>query len=158
MRILALTQFIVMSAAVLAAQNPQDFEVASIKPNTSGQLPVGPPPNAPGHIVERAVPALVLVRRAYPGVAISGLPGWAESERYDVDVRFASGTPGDQLSQMWRRLLSDRMKLVAHDETRQRPAYRLVRSRKDGTLGPQLQSVDAQMRATGCQHTRRDTP
>jgi uncharacterized protein (TIGR03435 family) len=61
-----------------------------------------------------------------------------ESERYDTEVRFPPGTSGEQQAQMWQRLLADRMKLAVRPETRQRSAYRLVRSRSDGTLGPQL--------------------
>jgi len=138
MRILISAQVAILGGIVLAAQNPVEFDVASIKANTSGQLPVGPPPNGPGRTVDRAVPALVLVRRAYPGATVTGLPNWAESERYDVEVHFATAATAEQQAQMWRKLLSDRMKLEAHYEVRQRPAYRLVRSRSDGQLGPQL--------------------
>jgi uncharacterized protein (TIGR03435 family) len=37
-----------------------------------------------------------------------------------------------------RDLLADRFRLIAHQETRELPAYRLVLARKDGPLGPQL--------------------
>src|SRR6266480_406461 len=39
---------------------------------------------------------------------------------------------------MLRDLLADRFRLIAHQETRELPAYALVLARKDGALGPQL--------------------
>src|SRR6266436_2076231 len=39
---------------------------------------------------------------------------------------------------MLRALLVDRFKVIAHQETRELPAYELVLARKDGALGPQL--------------------
>ena len=47
---------------------------------------------------------------------------------------------GDHLS-MWRALLIDRFKLVAHLEKRTRPAYDLVLARAGSKLGPGLTRV-----------------
>jgi uncharacterized protein (TIGR03435 family) len=127
-----------------SASTRPEFEVASIKRNTtpmptsSGRLQNVPP----GETRLVAVPARSLVLRAYPTTLnpaeITGLPAWADSERYDVTVRASPDATRDETLQMWRALLADRMKLRAHYETRSRPAYRLAVARADGRLGPQI--------------------
>jgi uncharacterized protein (TIGR03435 family) len=94
-----------------------------------------------------------LILRAYPGdraaqppgafgaprpPRVLGLPSWAESERYDVNVKGAAGLTREQQQQMWRALLADRMKLAAHYEMREEPSYDLVPARGDRRLGAQL--------------------
>jgi uncharacterized protein (TIGR03435 family) len=69
---------------------------------------------------------------------IVGLPAWAESERYDVEARGKAGASDEEVIQMWRALVADRLKLRVHYQTRPRPAYRLVLVRDVGRLGPQL--------------------
>jgi len=123
---------------------PLEFEVASIKRNTSDRPPIGAPlnPAATSEVVLRWSPARIMVLRAFPvstiPVEIVGLPSWADSERYDVVAKVKPGTTLPEQQQMWRALLADRMKLVAHYETRQRQAYELVVARTDGQLGSQL--------------------
>ena len=143
-----------VAATGAGAQNPaptapqptasMEFEVASIKRNTSDRPTMtGPPPNpASGQITLTRIPARFLATRAYPGltapVVVEGLPGWADSEYYDVTVKFRPGaTPAEQ-AEMWKRLLSERMKLAAHYEMRTRRAYNLVIARADRRLGPDL--------------------
>jgi len=50
---------------------------------------------------------------------------------------------------MLRNLLADRFKLAAHRETRDMPAYALVRAKADGTLGPQMRrsTIDCEAEA-----------
>jgi uncharacterized protein (TIGR03435 family) len=121
-----------------------EFEVASIRRNTSATpIPSGPPPNpASGQMTLSWIPARFLATRAYPDLTtplvVEGLPAWADSERYDVTVKFRPGaTPAEQ-AEMWKALLADRMKLRAHYETKPRTGYRLVVARPDRRLGPQL--------------------
>ena len=68
-----------------AGQSPE-FEVASIKKNTTNQFATGPLPNPGTGLVSLInVPARTIVLRAYPvrtfPIQVVGLPSWAESER-----------------------------------------------------------------------------
>src|SRR5689334_2923104 len=125
------------------AQAPLEFEVASIKRNTSDRPTPGANVNPSGGVVSATwIPARFLVIRAFTNLSlpllVEGLPGWADSERWDVIARFRPGATVEEQAQMWRRLLEDRMHLQAHVETRTRPAYKLVLARSDHRLGPHL--------------------
>jgi uncharacterized protein (TIGR03435 family) len=122
-----------------------EFEGASIRRNTSDRPTptAGPPPTAAsGQLTLNWIPARFLATRAYPDlttpVIVEGLPGWAETERYDVTVKFPPGATASDQAAMWRTLLAERMKLQAHYETRARAGYRLVMARADRRLGPDL--------------------
>jgi len=142
---------VVMASTAIASQSPLspvppaiEFEVASIKRNTSDRLtPSGGPFNpTSGQITQTWIPARFIITRAFPDLTtpleVIGLPGWADTERYDVTVKYTPGATQEQQAQMWRTLLADRMKLQAHYETRERPGYRLVLARPDGKLGPSI--------------------
>src|SRR4051812_23608072 len=129
-------------AAVLVSpvlgQGPE-FEVASIKRNTSADLPIGPPPDpATGEIRLRQVPARTLILQAYPLQTIPSqivnLPAWAD-DRYDVIAKGKPGATAAERQQMFRALLAERMKLAAHYETREQDSYDLVFAKNDKRLG-----------------------
>jgi uncharacterized protein (TIGR03435 family) len=154
MRRLVLPLILAGSLVRLAGQGVE-FDVASIKRNLGNDLPPGSvggqvAPSGPnpttGQIDFINVPARTLVLSAYPvatfPVEVVGLPGWADSERYDVMARARPRSSPQQLEQMWRALLTVRMKLSAHYETRPRPAYNLVLARADRALGAQLKPMD----------------
>ena len=129
-------------SVTLAAQASIEFDVASIKRNTSAvPRSVAPTPTS-GQITLSAIPARFLATRAYPDltnpVVVEGLPAWAGTERYDVIVKFRPGASTAEQVAMWKTLLADRMKLRAHYETRPRSGYRLLMARADGRLGPAL--------------------
>jgi uncharacterized protein (TIGR03435 family) len=50
---------------------------------------------------------------------------------------------------MLRRLLAERFRLAAHNETRELPIYALVMARKDGRMGPRLRRTDADCALAG---------
>jgi len=119
-----------------------EFEVASIKPNNSSNLP---PLNPVVLMVLRngarfarngrytmqginATTLSVLIQAAYDvrDFQILEAPGWVSSDRYDVDARAAEGTTFEQMRPMLESLLADRFKLVLRHETRQLPVYELV--------------------------------
>jgi uncharacterized protein (TIGR03435 family) len=118
----------------------QEFDVASIKRNTSGQIgnAMRTMPDGTEVIVNSAIRNFL--GAAYPSQSgeYVGLPDWAQSERYDLTVKPPAGATRDQQRQMWRALFADRMKLAAHDETIEQPIYNLVLARPDGRLGPKL--------------------
>jgi bla regulator protein blaR1 len=129
------------------------FEVASIKPNKSGdrgmffQIPHG------GRFRAVNVGVKMLIGYAYNirDFQISGGPGWLNSEKYDIEAKTegaASDDPmklseeqrkhqEDQLRLMVQSLLADRFKLTIRQETKELPVYALAIAKN----GPKLQAA-----------------
>jgi uncharacterized protein (TIGR03435 family) len=146
--------------AALAAQTPQPpadppaFEVASIKPNNSGDGRVFAQ-TQPGRMTMTNVTLRLLIRQAYQlqDFQITGGPGWMASDHFDVIAKMPDGflpppgppPPGSgpgPLQLMLRGLLAERFKLAVHNETKDSPIYALILARKDGQLGPQLKKSE----------------
>ena len=132
---------------IVRAQTTPDalaFEVASVKPNKSGEPSIrfGLLPGGRFNAVN--VPARQLIVFAYAPMQafqIEGGPGWINSDRFDVTAK-AEGNPPPAapnqpgpLALMMRTLLADRFKLKAHIEMKEMPTYALVLARSDGRLG-----------------------
>jgi len=152
---LAVTSVATVAALPLTAQetgNKLAFEVASVKPNKSGNqptmnFPLGPGdvfnPNG-GYLSATNLPFVTYLFFAYrimgnqAKYVLPQLPGWASTDRFDIQAR-AGGNPGkDEMRLMMRSLLAERFKLAVHIETRQVPALALVLI-KPGKFGPHLQ-------------------
>jgi uncharacterized protein (TIGR03435 family) len=113
------------------------FEVASIRRNNSSR---------PGQMITLrgntflaenvTVHDLVITAFRVNSDQVSGTPGWASSERYDVLGRPASEATWEQHLQMLQRLLADRLNLSIRREMREVPAYALVVSRNGPKLNP----------------------
>lgn len=128
-------------SAFAQASSPLEFDVASIKPNTSGSTSSSGRAIPGGEVMLTNALPVSMVSVAYPpgpGGRVIGMPSWASNQRYDVIVEASPGTTREQQTMMWRTLLADRMKLVAHYETREEPGYDLVLAHSDGHFGPQL--------------------
>jgi uncharacterized protein (TIGR03435 family) len=142
---------IASSLPMLSAQAPVNptFEVASIKPNKSGDQASSSFVRPGSRYNATNVTLRMLMRSAYGvhDMQIAGSPSWIDSERFDS----VANAEGDQPTSMFRgqarlmlrSLLADRFKLVLHNETRELPIYALVVARGDRKLGPQLQPSDA---------------
>lgn len=120
------------------ATKPKAFEVVSIKPNKEGTSG-GVQELANG---ERYVNTTlnVLVEGAYGRFSeneVLGMPSWAKSERYDIDLRIDANTANEwknlsdkerfeQEQAMLQSMLADRCQLKAHLETKELPVYELV--------------------------------
>jgi len=152
---------------VLGAQAPQTpqppqepaggwaFEVASIKPNNSADARVMMQMQ-PGQLRATNATLRQLVRQAYglQDFQISGGPSWLASDHFDLIAKMPEGfqpTPGPPpapggpptpMQQMLRRLLAERFKFAAHNETKDAPVYALVVARSDGKLGPQIKKSE----------------
>jgi uncharacterized protein (TIGR03435 family) len=124
------------------AQKPA-FEVASIKPNRSGQqraaIPVAFLPG--GRFTATNATLVDVIVQVYPTrrVQMQGGPDWIDSERFDIVAK--APDPGqqvdlDQMRQMVQALLEDRFQLKLHIEKKEMPVYALVR----GKDAPKLQS------------------
>lgn len=135
---------------VTGAASPA-FEVASVKPNKSGdqRVMIQLPPT--GRFTATNIPLRLLLRQAFDvqGFQIVGGPNWLDSDRFDIVAKTPDGmTAPEQMRPMLRALLADRFKLVAHNETREMPIYSLVLARTDAKLGPALSvaKVDCEAR------------
>ena len=75
-------------------------------------------------------------------------PGWAKSDTYDilVKVRDRVGVNLDTVGPIAREVLLERFRAMTHIESRELPAYLLMRARENGPLGPRL--APAQMDCT----------
>jgi bla regulator protein BlaR1 len=147
--------FGVLSAPQSRAQSQADgaplpsFEVASIKPNHSGdgrvfiQIP-------PGRFTATNVTLKFLIEFAYniKDPQLSGAPGWTGSERYDVEAKEEDSSADArqklgpeqrerQLRLMVQSLLADRFKLKVTRETKELPVYALVVAKN----GPKLKET-----------------
>jgi uncharacterized protein (TIGR03435 family) len=141
-------------ATPLWAQAPPSFDVASVKPNKSGDFRRGLGPEPGGRFVAINVPLRDLVALAY-GISnldaesrVIGGPDWMARERFDVTAKAAGSPAPSDYPPMVKAMLAARFKLQAHDEVRDVQAFALVRARADGTLGPQLRksAVDCDAR------------
>jgi uncharacterized protein (TIGR03435 family) len=148
----------------LGAQSPQpaatapSFEVASVKPNSSGDGRVMIQ-NPPGRFVATNITLRMLIRNAYQlqDFQISGGPGWLASDHFDINAKVPDqyrdlppmrpGSGPGPMQLMIRALLAERFKLTVHNETKDSPIYALVLARSDGKLGPNLNKSETDCEA-----------
>jgi uncharacterized protein (TIGR03435 family) len=127
--------------ALMLSLSAQTFEVASVKPNKSGDQRVMLQLPPTGRFTATNIPLRLLLRQAFDvqDFQIVGGPNWLNTDRFDIIAKAPDGTvTPEQMRPMLRALLADRFKLVTHNETREMPIYSLVLARQDGKLGPKL--------------------
>jgi uncharacterized protein (TIGR03435 family) len=140
---------IVVAVIPLASQTPAQqkpsFEVASIKPNVSGDLRVSLETQAGGRFTATNVSLKMLITNAYHvlNFQVLGGPDWINKDRWDVLAKAEDGTmpstPSagrsrslpDSIQVLTQALIEDRFRLRMHRETRQLSVYDLVIA-KDG--------------------------
>jgi uncharacterized protein (TIGR03435 family) len=134
--------FACLCAAALRAQTPApvEFDVVSIKRNTSGNAGGGGRtlPDGTEQMTNFAIRQFIGAASPVPTREVIGLPDWAMTERYDVVLKPPPGSTQDQQREMWRTMFATRMKLAAHVEQRERDVYLMTLARSDGRLGPEL--------------------
>lgn len=113
------------------------FEVASVKPNTSGENTAKTSARDGSFTAKNALPS-VLIAAAFnvKEFQLIGGPNWIRSEGFDVQGRSPAGqtfTPS-----MLKTLLEDRFSLVAHRDISEAPIYALIVGRTGSRLGPQI--------------------
>jgi uncharacterized protein (TIGR03435 family) len=123
------------AAALPAIPAPREFEVASIKPadpnvrNSRSQIQPG------GRVNIVGMPMHFLLSQAFNvtnSEQLAGLPGWVDSERFDITAKAPSDGPSapaldrESAAPMMRSLLEERFKMTYHTEDRQVTAYSLV--------------------------------
>ena len=139
-----------------ADSRPIAFEVASIKPNASGDVMESVSLQASGGLRMTGFRLQTLIRVAYasgptltPDRVIGG-PAWINSDRFDIvakaegDLMFdVEGRRPARVIAMLKTLLEDRFAVRVHMESRRMSALALRLSRRDRKLGPQLNESTA---------------
>jgi uncharacterized protein (TIGR03435 family) len=131
----------VLVAALTAfgqTETSPSFEVASIKPNSSGSG------DSDSHgttgqltITNRSLKDLIALAYSVPPVLIAG-PDWLDSTRFDIVAKVPAGVGKDKRPTMMKALLIERFHLVVHNDSKEMPAYALVLAKS----GPKLQQVE----------------
>ncbi|HZI29273.1 MAG TPA: TIGR03435 family protein [Gemmatimonadaceae bacterium] len=136
------------AASQSPVQSPTTFEVASVKRNTNGTRSVSPIPwgtQPGGRWTMLNGTAYMLIRYAHGtgNSEVLGLPGWAETDRFDVVAKASVESADIEMRGMVRTLLAERFGLRTHIEHRERSTYALVVANQAGAGGPQLRGIDA---------------
>jgi len=137
---LASLAFALASCALLAQDTaPLTFDVASVKPNRSGEnsTHIG---HSGGTLTVTNATLKYCILRAY-GVAdaqVSG-PSWLDTERYDIVAKAAADAANDRHALRLRALLAERFKLAVHRETKEAPVYALVVAKN----GPKIKKEES---------------
>lgn len=130
---------LVLAFTSVGAQGPQ-FEVASVKPNVSGDIGGRFGVRAGGQLEVLNNSLRNIVRNAWglQDYQIVGGPDWFDRDRFDITAKPETAPRNrEEMAQMIKALLADRFKLRTHVETRQVPIFALV-SQGNGVPGPKL--------------------
>lgn len=135
-----LTALAFLTSTLLAQTEQLSFEVASIKPHP-GIITFSSDPSVHGRrVVATASTLLDFVTYAYSVRydQISGGPGWAGSDHYDLEaVASGEGTlTSEKSKEMVRSLLSERFQLRVHFDRQEIPMYALVVAKGGPKLRP----------------------
>jgi uncharacterized protein (TIGR03435 family) len=139
LRALAIGNCILLAAVSGRGQTdmPPAFEVASVKPNTSG--------SGSSHtsgttgqltITNRSLKEPIETAYNVQDFQIAG-PEWLGAVKFDIVAKIPAGAQKDQRPAMMQALLAERFQLAVHRESKEMPAYALV----VGKSGPKLQQV-----------------
>jgi uncharacterized protein (TIGR03435 family) len=118
-----------LAAAILCSA--ASFDVASIKPNQSGERTMLYQPGRGGRFTATNCSLNLLIQYAYDVVRyqISGAPEWVVSDRFDVSAKAERDTEIREIPAMLQRLLEDRFQLKYHWDTKEAAGYSLVVSK-----------------------------
>ena len=136
-----------VSAQVIKSDGPKpQFEVATVRPNKSGEQGASLGPRPGGRLIGTNQTLRNLIRNAFnvqPDQLIGG-PDWLDADRFDIQAKAADADLNEkgmlsypQFMLRLQSLLEDRFRMVTHWEMRERPVYVLVLA-SPGKLGPRL--------------------
>jgi len=129
-----MTRIAAVLVVVASCVSGQSFEVASIRPHVqspsgAGTGRVGLSVSGSRLTVENlSLSGLITYAYDLKDYQVLGLPGWAESDRYDVSAK-AEGDgelTRDSARPMMQTLLAERFQLKVHRGTKDTPVYELV--------------------------------
>lgn len=141
-----------MNVAIIRAQSPKKFEVASVRraeiPSNAFGVPVFPTTggvgtSSPGRITYRGTWLPPLIAEAF-GVRTDQVtgPAWLTTERYDIVANIPPGATKDDFKLMLADLLRERFRLQFHMDSNIRPIYVLRAGKNGPTLKPTERRVD----------------
>jgi uncharacterized protein (TIGR03435 family) len=133
---------------------PTEFEVASVKPADPSQRMPRFQMQPGGKLTAEGMAMRFLISRAFNtnnSEQVTGLPGWADTERFDIIAKAPSAGPAapaldmEAAAPMMRALLADRFKMTYHTEERPVSAYSLAPAK------PKMKKADPASR-TSCKN------
>jgi bla regulator protein blaR1 len=141
-------------ALLSASAGAQTFEVAAIKPSQpaggdrqfSGFQTLG---GGRFNTVNTSVRMMIAFAYNIKDYQLSGGPGWANSENYDITAKAESNATEAQFRLMLQALLKDRFKLALRHETKDAPIYELVVAKGGSKLQEDATSAKLRMGMTG---------
>jgi len=138
---------IVLLSGLLSGQSttaPPVFEVADVHVSAAGTKQTGG--FMPGGRLElRATTMLDLISMAFgmEPEMVAGGPSWISVDHFDVIAKAPSAAASEEMLQaMMKALLADRFKLVAHQETKDMPAYVLTVGKNGPKLRPAAKAAE----------------
>ena len=135
--------FLTGLCATLLLADPVTFDVASVKARPEIVGNPGPEEMSahPGSVRMRNVRLASAVIWAYELKLYQlACPNWVWNARYDISAKASDGTEVSVLRQMMQTLLSERLRLVSHRETKSMKCYLLT----VGKDGPKLHETAAE--------------
>jgi len=129
---------------MLGIQTRPTFEVASIKPNNSGDGRSNIGIRQGGRLIATNATLKNLIMMAYlvQDFQVSGGPGWIEADHYDVNAVANENVAPEQVYLMTQALLEERFKLKVHRGTKETDAY-VLRLGKNGTKLQEVRGEDS---------------
>lgn len=136
--------------AVLLAQTPLKFEVATVKPAAPNAVRNRVVPSAPDRLSIPSMNLTWLVYTAYgeglgTSYRVTGVPADIDRVSYEIEAKAPQPATQRQLRIMLRSLLEERFALKIHTEVASGDSdnvYGLFLNRSDGKLGPNVQPWD----------------
>jgi uncharacterized protein (TIGR03435 family) len=135
-----------IAVALLSAAVAQEFEVASVKINTSGRQQSSLS-RSHGQVTFENVSLRECIAFGYDigegqDYALQG-PVWLDSVRFDVSAKTSPEASREQITRMVRALLAERFRLKIHRETRELNVYVLLVARGGPKLSPASDKEDS---------------
>jgi uncharacterized protein (TIGR03435 family) len=126
--ILAVALMLLIAAApALVSQQQAAFDVASVKPNHSGDPNRLIRPSGGGVSVSNMyLQDLMVFAYQVRDFQISGGPGWLSTDHFDIEAKAPGNVNPDQTKLMMQSLLADRFKLALHREIKELPIFDLA--------------------------------
>jgi uncharacterized protein (TIGR03435 family) len=119
------------------------FDVASVKPSPSASGSIPSLTIRPDSLVAINYPLWALIYQAYGMTSrqVERVPGWAQTERFDIRAKSGRPSTRPEILQMLRSLLEERFQLKVRQESREVEAY-LLTVEREKYPGPGLRPLD----------------
>jgi uncharacterized protein (TIGR03435 family) len=153
------------AVAVVSAQEPRRFDVASVKvspplPQGGARVIAGSPQRG-GRWVSENAPLIDILRAVYPEYRLRGqivAPDWVTRTRFDIDARAEVEPARTEMIEMMRLLLAERFALQVRVEPRELDVQALVPARGDGRLGGGLRPSSVDCEAVAAARAKGESP